>query len=700
MKIHSLFLFLLFFISQQLSAQLSDADFSKALAYEDLVILDEKMDVSFIGAKAYLITIIIEKEISYKINSEEGIRTFSPFILPQPIDEIYQPHSSRIRNANQLFDELKISHFTSEIEKPDGTTNEITPEYSTIEERIVTDENLFGFIYKYAYSFNGLEVNDVVKIKYRIEFPFRSNWYRLFSVRTFMNSKYPRKNYELNWSHRNDLKIDTSFINLKSPQIIINDNKNTYHWKFKNLAGCLDEQGAHPYLELPWLTFSPKPYDLVFEEYNSFENEFIPLWQMLTLYREDKLVSAVIDNESGIKDKDNLKLEKIADKYIRMAPDDTVGITRLRYFQRWVADSVKYDDAYSFFNNDENYMRDHPGMELYEGIVREQNKEFIYASILPKIGNSYFSAYPTDIRTGSISRDYFSPMYNNDFMFAAILNNNSFAYLIPKSDRNNYYCEELPYYYENIPVFLMHTYDFAGYKRNFNQSVRISLTPNSSARDNYRKTNSLVKINLTNNLISFTTKVYLSGQFSTLTRFVYNDNPVDSTINPIYIKPVWEIGEKQSALKYEMESSQFYFPFKANISASYNIEDLLKNIAEDKLKIDLNGWIKHITYKNFNDSIRYTNFYPDFRGHDTYVYMLDFGQAINILEKPDDIEIENDFGKYIFNIKQTSENQVLINSYFLIKLDMVDKMDILQVGEIYRAIENIDHSELIIAPKN
>ena len=109
--------------------------------------------------------------------------------------------------------------------------------------------------------------------------------------------------------------------------------------------------------------------------------------------------------------------------------------------------------------------------------------------------------------------------------------------------------------------------------------------------------------------------------------------------------------------------------------------------------------MKHIIYKNFNIYYRQTNFYPDFRGHDTYVYMLDFGQSITIKEKPEDNVIDNDFAKYIFNIRQTGESQILINSYFLIKTDMIDKSEVSQVGEIYNAIENVDNSNLIITVK-
>jgi len=638
---HSIFSCLIFFISNILVAQLSDVEFDKVCENEDLIILNEVMHISFVGEKVHLLRVRIEKEIEYMIVNNWGIKEINPFVLPEPLDEIYKPHNSRIRNANQLFDELNINEFSTSISGSNGETIELSPEFDILEKKVVTDKDVFGYMNKYSYSFTDLKKDDILKIRYDIDFPFRKNWYHLFSQRIFFHGRYPKKNFDLTLSHHQKLNFDTNFINHAQPEIKIKENKVSYHWQLQNLSGCLDETEAHPYKELPWFTFSAKPHELIYEEFNSFKQDFIPLWYFLAMYREGRLFSAVTDNEIGAKDKDNLLLEKIANKYIQMAPDDSIGIERLRYFQRWICDSTRYDNAYRYFNSDESYMHEHPGRELYGGAIREHNKEFIYASILPKLGNNYFTAYITDKRTGEISEKYFAPMYNNDFIFAGILNNNSFAYIIPKSDRNNYYCEELPFYYENVPVFLMHTYDYAGYKRNFNETVRTSITPGSGVKENYRKTNSLVKVNLNNNLLTFSTKVKLSGQFSTLTRFVYNDNPVDSTINPAYLSKVWEIGNLKSEAYYEIESSHFYFPFETVITAAHSNNEILQKTDENEIMINLNGWIKHIISKDIIIESRHTNFHPDFVGYDSYAYMLDFGQPVTIQTKPKEYNIDN-----------------------------------------------------------
>lgn len=679
--------------------QLSDSEFTEAAKTADLIILNESLKVKFSGEKAAFINIIVEKEIDYKIINEDGIKLVNPFCLPQPFDEIYLPHASGIKNVNRLFDEIEITNFDAYIVKQNDSTYKLNPQKGNIEERVVNDRNRFGTIYKYTYTFDNIEIGDILKIKYHYHLPFINNWYRLFSIRIFMHSIHPRKSFDLKWSHHKNLEVDTNFMNNATPSIELEDNYMTYFWHFENLSGCLDEPGSHPHTELPWFSFSPKPYELLYEHYNSFQEDFIPLWYFLTLFREGKLRSAVVDNTIGAKDKDNLRFQRVADKYINMAREDTIGINRLRFFQRWVADSVKYDDAFSFYNNDEDYKRDHSGVELYGGIVREQNKEFIYASMIPKLGNDFFTAYVADKRYGSISPKYYAPMYDNDFLFAAILNNNMLAYILPKSDRNSLYCEELPFYYENIPVFLLYTYDYAGYKRNFNDIARILTTPSSSVKDNYRKTNSLVKVDLNKNIVYFSTKISLSGQFSTLIRFIYQDRPCDSTINPLYLKKVWDIKGIKTITNVEPGETDIFYPFRTSVNADYNAKDIIET-GEAEYKLIIKDWIKHIIYPDFDSTHRYTDFYPDFMGTDTYAYMINFDKPIEIKSKPENINLDNNYGSFSFSVSQPKENQVLIMSYYLIKTIKVEKDNIEEVAEIFKAIETLNNAQIIFSVAN
>ena len=80
--------------------------FEESLKNESVLITWDSLNVSFKGEKAGLMTVSIQRSISYKILDNKGIFDVCNLSLPQPIDEFYQPHSSGIRNAKRLFTEI------------------------------------------------------------------------------------------------------------------------------------------------------------------------------------------------------------------------------------------------------------------------------------------------------------------------------------------------------------------------------------------------------------------------------------------------------------------------------------------------------------------------------------------------------------------------------------------------------------------
>ncbi|MCD4664410.1 MAG: hypothetical protein K8R68_04000 [Bacteroidales bacterium] len=192
-------IFLIVFLTNSLCAQLTNEEFKVILKSEDIVILNEDMKVSFIGQKAFYINIIIEKEIEYQILTNAGNDYLNPFILPQPFDEVYKPHASTIRNELRLYDEINISEFDVHIIHPDGKIEDMALIKDSRKHKIVTENDRFGHLYSYNYSFRKLEPGEIIKIKYKYSIPFRHNWKQILSTRLFLETKIPRKKFNLNW---------------------------------------------------------------------------------------------------------------------------------------------------------------------------------------------------------------------------------------------------------------------------------------------------------------------------------------------------------------------------------------------------------------------------------------------------------------------------------------------------------------------
>ena len=131
------------------------------------------------------------------------------------------------------------------------------------------------------------------------------------------------------------------------------------------------------------------------------------------------------------------------------------------YFQQYMVDSVRYSPAVPYYNHEEDHLIQKPGVDLFGYLVEDNHLDIIYGNMVPKLGLDLFTAYPIDKRTGEISSIYNPTVKENDILFAIQFTNESLGFVIPKSDKNHFYFEELPFYYEEISVLLLHIYDYS-----------------------------------------------------------------------------------------------------------------------------------------------------------------------------------------------------------------------------------------------
>ena len=329
-------------------------------------------------------------------------------------------------------------------------------------------------------------------------------------------------------------------------------------------------------------------------------------------------------------------------------------------------------------------------------MLKDNNLERIYGNIVPKLGLDIFTAYPIDKRVGEISPQYTPTVKENDLLFAIALKDKTLGFVIPKSDKNNYYFEEVPFYYEDIPVLLLHYTDYPNKleKRNFNTDFRQYKTPTSNWKDNYRKIQSKVTIDLENNIGEFKTRVILSGQYSTLTRSIYCSGPVDSTIDAKYLVPIWKISDNVEIKNIKPQHPMIYYPFKITITAEYIANELF-TVENKQYVLKPGNWFKIIYSQGICDEPRFLDYYPDFVGSDSYSYMLEFKNPINIISTLDTVTITNKYGHFSFLIKQIGENKVLLNCNTNIRAKKISKDSIEFVKEINHAISLLEQKEII-----
>jgi hypothetical protein len=395
-------------------------------------------------------------------------------------------------------------------------------------------------------------------------------------------------------------------------------------------------------------------------------------------------------------------------KFISLHPEDQNGIERMRSFQLYMVDSVSYNNDLEFYLHEEEMLKQRPGIDLWNYTVSDNNLESVYGNMVLRLAQDIFTAYPIDKRAGRISQTYCSTVFDNDLMYTVLFDDGSLCYVIPRSDKNHYYLDELPFYYEDIPVLLLHAHDYANYdfnqvfvsnedgsggRRNFNTEYREIRTPASNPKDNYRTVQAMANVNLENQQTSFMARVILSGQYSTLTRCAYCSKPVDSTINEAYHDPVWNVSENATLEQIDLKHPDLYYPFKTQIQLKFSSEDLVHS-NDSMIVMDIGSCLKLICEEQLCSGPRYQDYYPDFQGCDRFSIMIAFNQPVKLLEGETSTEIKNQYAHLVYSAKQTAENKILVICNHSVLAPMVPSEEFDLVKEVVLAIADIKKMKL------
>ncbi|MCK4663704.1 MAG: hypothetical protein KAT68_12610 [Bacteroidales bacterium] len=659
----------------------------------ETIILNEHNEITITGKKADYIYFNVYKKLNIKILSLNEVKKYSKFVLPETFDPTYFTHSPKDRNYENVYSHIKISFFTGKIINKNGEIRDAEIKKSIDEISMVMENNRYGTYKKYIYKINNLSIDDELIIEYKYNVKYIENTYLLSSFRIFFHNDLFKQNYSLTLNHSPKLNINIKYYNNAAPDSIINTKeKKSYYWQLKNIYGCINEDGARPYMSLPYLVFSIKPYELLYTIPYTFEERFIPFYSLFAYQRERKQLSILTSVYQGVKTKQYLQINKFIENETRNIENDSTGYLKLKKLHNTIVDEFQFVSDIDYFK--EYDTRDERiGNFVSKKTIRDISRYNLYAALISKINLDFYTTYLIDKRIGQISDDYFAPMYDSDYLLSVILKNGHLQYLYPKKSQYGYYLNEIPFYFENATTRLVCLNDYLNRKKPINECFRTTTTPRGSIKENIRINNILVDINLDDLSLNFNSKTTLSGQYSTLIRGLYQHEHKDLTINELYNKKIWEINNNVELISNENKILNKEYPFQASIKAQYKCNDLLK-IYGDTITLNLKNWFNFIIYNDFDINNRQLDFYPDFFGQDTYTYFLQFNKNIKLLNTFENVEIENDFGKLTITIEQIKTNSVKISGFFAITHNVVPVNKIVAVKNIYDKIQELNSSFL------
>lgn len=690
MKIYKMFcLAILFFMGQtNLYAQ------NQSFAKEELVILNEQNEIKITDEREDFMWFHFSKKVSYLIAGEMGIAQVSNFTLPEKLDPVYISHFPKERNFQHVYSKMKVNSFKAKVVTKEGESYEVVVEEDVEEiQMLMMDVEYYGQFKKFKYHIPDLKVGDKLTIEYNYMLPYNSNITRLSSFRIFLHSNIIKENYQLKISYDKGLIMDFDFLNNADPNTADTIGGTVvYQWEKENLAGCIFEPGSRPYLDLPHIIFSAKPYDLYYTVPKSFEERFTPFYVVYARLREERHPALMLSIFQGVNTKQYFQIRRFVEKETSGMEDDSTAYERMKKMHQTITDDFRYADDLDYFTR-ENLQDPKIGDQIGNTTLKDLSRNDLYLSLMLSLKMNYFTTYLSDNRSGVMSESYFKPMYDNDMLYSAYISDSNFSFVYPKRARYGYYMNEVPFYFENTRARIIHLSDYLKKEGMMNESFRQFIMPASSVSNNIRKSKVAVNVNLEDLSTTFKAQVYLSGQFSTMTRGLYLYDYEHEKINDFYNRKIWDLNEDIVVQNQETEIVTKDYPFTTQVKAQYKSDKLISKEG-DIYTLDLSSWFNHIIYENFSSENRQMDFYPDFTNRDSYLYYIQFDKNVKIEKFVESIEINNGVVNMVIDVKQISPNSIKIESFFAITgMVEVDKMKDLE--DIYRKLQELNSSKLV-----
>ncbi|MDQ3048759.1 MAG: DUF3857 domain-containing protein [Bacteroidota bacterium] len=636
----------------------------------------------------------VTKKTRVKIQTREGRKKFLKIHLPESLNPEFDYSEQRWEDPEELMGvevfDYKLIYFAARILKPDGRIFPVKNKdlIITKKSRQRPHWNKKHEASFYTFEIASLDIGDELEYTYKISYPPFT--FLSFNA-IYFRSRFPIQESELefNYSPSNHFIFQNNYkegISMDSSLTEISDKEYIRKvWKGKDLKAMDYFGGQKNYLNQPNVAFYYHHNEYIPKDKKDKKDQNSNVQPYSWTDRYYFIAANRVHYRQSYENKGYLSMTKLYERITNEINDET-GLLQFKA----INDTLSSYQFIPQLSIDPKL----PDKTFQEYIKNKSMGQFdvmyFYYEMLDRLKKPYFYCFIADNRYSAINPEQYWPLlYGDDLM--CIQYKDSYVYVLPKWFQSGYKIGELPFYFENTKAVLLPQTMKDKRSEGPNQGVDIKFitTPGSTEKENYRITNSSAKILIDSSLARFTTKVTLSGQYSTLTRGFYESRSMDTTVNPLYFKDFTDIGygTKISSPIINGKVAE-NFPFKVNLNAAYENSKIIQKSESDGILINLANLTKHVYLKNYRFKGRSGAFYSDFLGSDKYRYLITFDKPVSVLNEQEVvIEITNKLGTYRRSIQKIDDKTFLFESSFITTAELIDEADLAQVEEIYKAIE-------------
>lgn len=595
-------------------------------AAEGADILSDSLRIAFRRSKPEFITVFFERHLVIRFGTAEAVRRFSSFTLPESLDPAYDHQDLPLVRRDSL---PRPIYFNAEMvfcrARKLGSGAESTGlpiEGGAARQRVKHDDR-FHEAWSYAMNVLGVLPGDTVEVQWKYSVPYMENAGRFHAPRIFLHGDLYKRSSHLQLEVHGGQNM--RHWGIPADSTVHRNGIAKSFWTLHDLAAVGDETGARWYTELPHLIVGT----LQDAQNNMHRTQSglwveVPYWAQAMRRRES---DAFWWRQVALKNVPDAQTERMKD-FIALFPGPD-AVDRARRIHNAIANdfSFQLDDAW-FDNKDMQNQR--MGDQLRDGRLREISRYDLYSKVLSMLRLKYWTAYLMDARVGALSRDWLSPVWNNEWTFL-LKDGNGPLHLYPKRTRFGLLAGEMPFYWEGTQA-LVGDVDklWNDGELGSNEPILPDLVPTPSLPEvlNERRTDIMVEADLEGGLLKVEANILLAGQWSTLTRGAYLHGEVDSSVNVRYGHRVQDIQEARNVL-VELGKLQEEAPYRMPIKVSFELPGRIVPHGDGRWTVDLRDLVCHVVDTTFIAEGRDLSYWFDFVGSDRVTMQVHFTQEVH-----------------------------------------------------------------------
>lgn len=640
-------------------------------------VLRDDLSIRLRNTKPEFLALFFERKQVIRFATEADIATYGRFTLPEsldpPYDQRYTPWVERHLPPRPLWFNVRLDHFVVRIIRPDGSWGEVGA-FGTVDRQQVRTVRTMETAWTYVLDLQAINPGDVVEVRWKYMVPYdvngnmtygwrafewMDNWARLANWRVFFHGNLPvrEQHVELKYHLRHGITLGGEPPHRRDAE----GNALTASWVHRDLPGCMDEVNACPAQDLPHISVMLAPEDRRYWQRDRLSGLLIeqPHWMQVVRYREARALWWKRVAQKTVPDRQN----KLLNEFVR---NTTVGIpleavtARMEALHERIANDFTYaNDELWYYDLDRGLLR--MGDDVTERRIREIGRYDLYAKLINALGADYTTAYILDKRVGAMSDRWMTPLWDNDFLLG-VRDDDGVLWMHPKRHDQGYMAGELPFYWQGSGALLMRLDLLLG---DVPSPPLFMDLPADEPEANAR----VVATSLTmdeGRAGAAETRVFLSGQFSTLGRWAYEGLTIDPTIDPNYGDALNGTGTNPGE-SWNVVSRSNDAPFRFQAERTMTVPPAAINQLGDTTTVDLSTWVTHVVPEAFDGAERDLPFYWDFAQDDRAVVDIRFAQPVELLGTSMELSASTGHTHYTRMVTQVEPDLIRVESRLVVE---------------------------------